>query len=914
MNTHLPVPKRAASLFYYLFLSVLVCIGTLTAEEVCKFTYMGLPERIHNDTLDLPGDAVAMGSHVRVGNSSFLVMEGKPSSVMMIIDNSSSNWDTDPNCDRYKVMTAFLDSVYAKSPRTSVGLAVFGTTLWFDPADDALFQPLNNGSKGGYIPLLVLDSTYTGTNSNVGYPKKGIEILKFYLQYKSIPPELLYSSFNFMGRGTNINIGFEAAKDAMLASPSPKDRHFCIFLSDGEATEPANGDMFLYVNGTGVPTTFTVYYTPDDSIQAFENLVKMTNNIKNNGYSSSNPLSNLWSIKTDYNTLMKLLMENVIKLIITSQTTFVPTDLSVNTIVSVSGWDSTGFEYGKLFPLIGKETVFKYNINYKMTKDSIVGTDTITVVIKDTATEVSFTANIDPALPVSDSVELSHWGRNLEFYYNNTPINQVSETMNTLEIRFTEYKVDTLYDYENVSIILTHSGGTVQDMETFLLDDMGSYLSFEFPRTVADPVPGDGILQHQDPDNIIAIFRNADLPLDTLRISIPLEFNDPIDIECAYYYDNNGDGYVDSIYVEATTEIAGGLTDDHVGELLDNAITLPAFRNFTINSSAVTSGGFYIDVTEDKSNNPTTYVTPDDKFIVSKYILSIGGKVEAGNAPIYDKVAPIIHWAPKSALLTDYPVDTTADTLRVTFSEPVRRVTPDEPFYFLDQDHNTNYTVKLSDAGQPENDKMVFYVTSLSGVDYMEEGDSLWIKETDRVGDNEGNYQNNDNNTRRKLYVERKAIPYDFNPVAISPIDLANIHINKIPSEIIAVMESQGILDNLNLSQNGNGSYVGMLIMALPDPENIGKFMPDIEVEGHISIFDPVGNQVVSRSRMAWWHETKRLLYVWNVKNNNGRTVGLGSYLAVIEIEDITPSLTDQNVKKKSAKKILLGVGSRITH
>ena len=437
-------------------LALLLWSNHTRAEEVCKFTYMGLPERIHNDTLDLPGDAVAMGSHVRVGNSSFLVMEGKPSSVMMIIDNSSSNWDTDPNCDRYKVMTAFLDSVYAKSPRTSVGLVVFGTTLWFDPADDALFQPLNTGSKGGYIPLLVLDSTYTGTNSNVGYPKKGIEILKFYLQFKTIPPELLYSSFAFNGRGTNINIGFEAAKDAMFASPSPKDRHFCIFLSDGEATEPADGDMFQYVNGTNVPTTFTVYYTSDDSIQAFENLVKMTNNIKNNGYSTSNPLSNLWSIKTDYNTLMKLLMENVIKLIITSQTTFIPTDLNVNTMVSVSGWDSTGFEFGKLFPLLGWETGFKYNINYKMTKDSIVGNDTITVVIKDTATEVSFIANIDPALPVSDSVALCHWGRSLGFYHNNAEISIANNTMDSLEIRFTKYKVDTLYDYQNVSIIVTN--------------------------------------------------------------------------------------------------------------------------------------------------------------------------------------------------------------------------------------------------------------------------------------------------------------------------------------------------------------------------------------------------------------------------------------------------------------------------
>ena len=168
-------------------------------------------------------------------------------------------------------------------------------------------------------------------------------------------------------------------------------------------------------------------------------------------------------------------------------------------------------------------------------------------------------------------------------------------------------------------------------------------------------------------------------------------------------------------------------------------------------------------------------------------------------------------------------------------------------------------------------------------------------------------------NTRRKLYVDRRVSPYDFNPVAISPIDLTNIHIHRIPPEVITILDNQGILDNLNLQQNDNGSYVGMLIMALPDPENIGDFIPDLEVKGHISIFDPVGNQVVLRNRMAWWHEKKRLLYVWNVKNKNSRTVGNGAYLAVIEIEDVTPSLAHQGGMKKKVKKILIGVGTRIT-
>ena len=151
-------------------------------------------------------------------------------------------------------------------------------------------------------------------------------------------------------------------------------------------------------------------------------------------------------------------------------------------------------------------------------------------------------------------------------------------------------------------------------------------------------------------------------------------------------------------------------------------------------------------------------------------------------------------------------------------------------------------------------------------------------------------------------------MPYTFIPKAVSPVDLANTYVNRIPSEIIAVLDNQGILDDLGLSQITGGSYYGMLIMVVPDPENIGDFLQDLKLKGDISIFDAVGNQVVARSEMAWWDEKKSLVYVWNIKNENDRTVGSGSYAAIIEFEDITESLGFQNGGKKQLKKIMVGV------
>lgn len=96
--------------------------------------------------------------------------------------------------------------------------------------------------------------------------------------------------------------------------------------------------------------------------------------------------------------------------------------------------------------------------------------------------------------------------------------------------------------------------------------------------------------------------------------------------------------------------------------------------------------------------------------------------------------------------------------------------------------------------------------------------------------------------------------------------------------------------------------------MVVPDPDNIGNFLPDFELKGEISIFDPVGNQVRARSRMAWWDAKKCLVWVWNLKNQNDRTVGSGAYVAVMEIEDITESLGFQNGGPKQAKKTFVGV------
>ena len=166
-------------------------------------------------------------------------------SIFFVIDNSGSmgfhNTDSTGNIPwplndslgfRFKATTAFIDSIYKKYPTAKIGVAVFDSALAFDPTRDTIIKtpPAPNNQRYGYLPLLNLDKTYYRG-------LKGIDILHEYLRDSliTIPAgithngtmtqmvDLVHNARRFI-QYTNINVGFAAAKNALPANATAREK------------------------------------------------------------------------------------------------------------------------------------------------------------------------------------------------------------------------------------------------------------------------------------------------------------------------------------------------------------------------------------------------------------------------------------------------------------------------------------------------------------------------------------------------------------------------------------------------------------------------------------------------------------------------------------------------------------------
>jgi hypothetical protein len=361
---------------YWILLSTLTASMPFAAER-CVMTFSDCPENFNNKTILVPDKVVAIAPNVLACSDTAILTDKVTPSFLFIIDNSGSmSSTTDRNGSRFTVTRALLDTLFRMQPATEVGLVVFQEHLFFDIRSTQFYaqyfkaMPVvyDTQPNQAYLPFLTLNQNYNGLT--------GLQILDSILATNSNNTALRYApNWNQVGN-TNINVAFEAAKDAFLSAKNPKTQQYIVFLSDGEPRGiwQAGQDSMYFTQGLGVPTTFTVFFS---SGAAPQSLTTMTQNIAANGYSIKNPISALWTIQTSHAALLTLLMQNVISQI---NVPAIPVKMVLNNVVS-NTYANGSFVFPDSF-MIGTSsaTQFSMVITYRYTVNGVQKDTTNTTV------------------------------------------------------------------------------------------------------------------------------------------------------------------------------------------------------------------------------------------------------------------------------------------------------------------------------------------------------------------------------------------------------------------------------------------------------------------------------------------------------------------------------------------------------
>jgi hypothetical protein len=846
------------------------------AEQICEVEFTTCPENFDGLTITVPDYATHLSASLKTCNLIDVVegpgLAATPPTVIFIIDHSGSMTGTgyaerDRWGSRFTVTEALLDTLYTTFPRAQVGLVVFREYLWYDASlTQYSYQPYltklprtyDGVANQSYLEPLILDQTY----GNV----KGIDIIKAALTTDTVTDatnnysyvSLVHTpSYPTVGN-TNINIAFIAAKDALKSAVYPKSQQFVIFLSDGEprGSNQAGLDQNWFTHGDSVPTTFTVYFT-DPGATVAPSLLQMTDSIRANGYSASNPYSNLWTLQTNFQSLLNMLMTNVINTI--KRLSYgVPTRMVINQTYTSTQYKTSdsAFVFSQRFALSPDSTRYTMSITY-------LKTDQQTGQQKDTTHLITFTIDRNPSAPISDGVRVECSERSISLYYHGQPVTTVLSYMDTLEVRVTTGNVQIT----SLTTTIKNASAPIDNFQLALTNNQGVWTGF-FQRDVsATAVAGDKILQHRNVDSIIVTCPDPMTAGGTLRHSVPFAFSKIISVTGASFHDRNADGFVDSVFIALDADVASG-DATRVAQL----ITWPSLRSLTVTGATTVPGGVGIILRED-ATQANTATSSADKLTFTAGELPGGAWLKEGEIIPDDKMAPVI-WTATSKLS-----QTGIDTIEVVFSEPVRDITNTEPFLFRSSTGNT-YQLTLAQTSN-SGANASFYIAARNPADASPvKGDTIWINQSGFVGDPRNIIQQNPANRRVRLGL--KTPPIVMIPhVANNPYVPGN---SPVPVEIRS-------LPGIVTDPSGNGVIIGV------DIQNL--FVKTTDLSATVSIYDVMMNPLVKNKVMAFYngnHEND-FFFVWDGTNSNGRKVGSGTYVALIRIDDGQGNVNNKRVR-----------------
>ncbi|NLE02320.1 MAG: DUF11 domain-containing protein [Fibrobacter sp.] len=313
----------------------------------------------------------------------------------------------------------------------------------------------------------------------------------------------------------------------------------------------------------------------------------------------------------------------------------------------------------------------------------------------------------------------------------------------------------------------------------------------------------------------------------------------PSQISTAWYVDETGDGVVDAVYLKFHravdySDIQVSLSWSGVKKLDNVAADCFEYQNDTYTLRVNLPDSF-------KTNAGIR--TSVNMFAVVRFKSE---PLEVRNSSVSDSAAPVID----NASITpgeSFGDINTPDTLVVTFSEEVTVAAGKNPFRFL-RIPGTHYLISDLRMLRADGPKVTFTFTTVTGVEYPDDGDSIWINKDETVQDKYGNWQKYESNRRVSLVVKTpqirwavKAGPNPFNP------------------------------------DTGIGIYLTVY------PAGKYKIKP-VANKLIIKIYDAIGNMIYENSKFEDTPQGYQIL--WNGINKNNRKVGKGTYLAIIIITD----------------------------
>jgi hypothetical protein len=678
---------------------------------ICEVQFMSCPDIDNGDTVVVPTHAAALAQRQPDCAPPFIRdgLRPEPPAVMFVIDQSGSMVWNDSANSRFTVISAVLELFHTIEPETQVGIAAFDSWLSFYTADPwavSLGDLSEDGqySRGAYIPLVQLNQQHPSGLSGVGFLRKRLSNL-----------------LKLEGWSTNITIGFEAAKQALHASNTPRDRQFIIFFSDGEGNMPGGDSTDLFVKGIETPTTFTVYFTSDTV--APQSLVTMTENIRTSGYSAANRSSNLWAIQTSHDTLLTLLRQQVLGLIISGGRA---REAEINGYTTRAHRDSS-FIFPLRIPLTGTVTPVTSGFSFRylnQTVDSIL----------DTTITRSYYIMRDDSLPAHPATRIMCWPQaRLSVLHDSSPVDALDDTWAEHVVQFVPSTVNPV---DAVSVDAENAGHSV-DTTLGLLpgqSDFTGTLHYRF----------------QAGDTLYLFYRNDAMPLDTIRAGWPVFSGTPrvlAPVSTVVYLDDDADGYIDRVRVYTTADASPAVLPR-----LTESIVLPGHRQFTVDSIQRVPEGYDIHVAQPPQAVMFTGVDMRDTFSIAPIPIEGVGTVPASSFSIVDSCAPVV----VSAQYRYAPLGpggfTTPDTVILYFSEPVAPVLTSQPFQVQSIESGTVWR-PVFPIDTAESDQKVFFVQFDPSSPAPEDNDRLWIDPAPGVADTAGVGQDNPGNRKALLEV-----------------------------------------------------------------------------------------------------------------------------------------------------------------